>query len=214
MVLGGFAEAARAGVQFASVAASSGAGGAVAASSGEEAGAPKDTLIFGYIPNAAIHEATRVGLVPLMAWTDQRPHEPCTPTDMMAQVPQTPSLDPGTHDLSTIQRLASTIVVVRSPGVSTDGSLPSTIVVPRSPLSIIDPEAAEIEKAFESSSSPMSSSESSESDHEYWKLLDQEIDAAVKCGKKKSFREVKKSAKKRRKVMPGYRSRRGVAPVV
>jgi hypothetical protein len=132
----------------------------------------------------------------------------------MAQVPQTQSPNPGTHDLSTIERLATTIVVVRSSGVSSDGSLPSTIVVPRSPLSTIDPEAAEIEKAFESSSPPMSSSESGESDHEYWKLLGQEIDADLKCGKKTSFREVKKSAKKRRKVVPGYRSRRGMAPVV
>jgi hypothetical protein len=63
----GFAAAARAGVQSASVAASSGdaSGEAVAASSGDasgEAGASKGGVIFGYIPKAAIHEALLVGL--------------------------------------------------------------------------------------------------------------------------------------------------------
>jgi hypothetical protein len=202
----------------------------VAASSGDasgEAGASKSAVIFGYIPKAAIDEALRVGFVPVLAWTGNTQHSPHTPTDIGAHVPQTPSVDPDTAEVSTAGSLVSTVVVGRSPVVSTAESLASTLVVPRSPVDdigegsvvvaeddAIDVDAKAIEEAFESSSLPTSPTTPSEEEEElgvhlpgserYWKLHSQKNKAPADF-EGKSFEELKKDLKKRRKVMKASR---------
>jgi hypothetical protein len=95
-----FAAVARARVQSASVAASSGdaSGEAVAASSGDasgKAGPPKGGVIFGYIPKAAIDEALLLGLVQVMHWNGRTQHSPHTPTDVAAHVPPSKAAAPA-----------------------------------------------------------------------------------------------------------------------
>jgi uncharacterized membrane protein YgcG len=234
MVSCGFVAAARAGVQSASAAAASSgdaSGDAVAASSGDasgEAGPSKSAVIFGYIPKEAIQEALQVGFVPVLAWTGSMQHSPHTPTDIGAHIPQTPSVDPATPEVSTAGSLpVSTIVVARSPVVSSE-SLASTLVVQRSPVDdigegsvvaaeddAIDVDAKAIEEAFESSSLPTSPTPPSAEEEElgvhlpgserYWKLRGQKNKAPAEC-EGKSFEELKKDLKKRRKVMKASRS--------